>query len=95
MKHGEVRCQHQEHSISVNGVEIQSFTFLEFVFILDGFARLDIFSSAVLWPGNRFLLKVKPRSSLYFLTYDIQNNIMIYSEKKKTTKKNFSNNGND
>ena len=94
MKRSEARCQRQEHSISVNGVEIQSSTFLEFVFILDGFARLDIFSSAVSWLGNRFLLKVKLRSSLYLVIYFIAYND-TYSEKKRTTKKNYLNNGND
>ena len=94
MKHSEARCQRREHSISVNGVEIQSSTFLEFVFILDGFARLDIFSSAVSWPGNQFLLKVKLRSSLYFFFYCMFHND-TYSEKKRTTKKNYLNNGND
>ena len=94
MKRSEARCQRQEHSISVNGAEIQSSTFLEFVFILDGFARLDIFSSAVSWPGNRFLLKVKLRSSLYLVIYFIAYND-TYSEKKRTTKKNYLNNGND
>ena len=89
MKHSEARCQRLEHSISVNGVEIQSSTFLVFVFILDGFARLDIFSSAVLWPGNRFLLKVKLRSSLYFLTNNIQNHTDLFREKEDHEKELF------